>query len=143
MQSSPHPFCWLFLNCTKTAKAMSFKLFIKWSKHIFGKFPVSIPPDYLLTGTSYWKCLIFKTFWPKFWSCKFIFTSLLWNYVKDNSCTSHLPKTRVNNLYDLLHVYEILHFKATSGSGVYIWWLDQKNIDVSKNVVYNYKVSWL
>ena len=60
--------------------------------------------------TYYWKFWIFKNFSSHFRSLKFIYTSMLWKYVIDNSCTFHLPKTRWENT-----------FSIRSGGGS-IWW---------------------
>ena len=99
-------FCWSFLNCAKTIKAINLKVYHfswKWSEYIF------------------W---IFKNVWSNFWSCKYMFTSLLWNYIIDISSTFHLRKTEKKNFFcqEFSKRHKILGFTAVSRNGLHIWW---------------------
>lgn len=99
-------FCWSFLNCAKTIKAINLKVYHfswKWSEYIF------------------W---IFKNVWSNFWSCKYMFTSLLWKYVIDVSSTFHLRKTEKKNFFcqEFSKRHKILGFTAVSRNGLHIWW---------------------
>ena len=70
-------------------------------------------------ATSHWPWRttgFLNNIWPSFWSHKFISTSLLWEYVIDNSCTFHLPNTGIKTILPVFKKFWIWRLRLLNES---------------------------